>query len=116
MDIAKDGAGTDGADLLRDRLRVGATAADEELSQCWNAAVDATQGWIKDGYTVDAPEGVIEFVLNVAAHTWRVRDEGGDSQSLPDGIWSSQSSVTRNLVRRYAVQGGIYVRTPRTVA
>lgn len=113
MDIAKD---SDGRDALRDFLRAGATISDDEMQQCWNAAVDATQGWVKDGYTVDAPEGVVEFVLNVAAHLWRVRDTGGDTQSLPIGTWSSSASVTRNTVRRYAVLGGIYVRTPRTVA
>ena len=58
MDIAKD---TDGSDALRDFLRAGATITDDEMQQCWNAAVDATQGWIKDGYTVDAPEGVLKL-------------------------------------------------------
>ena len=117
MDIVKDvGASTDGADLLRDFIRAGATISDAELSQCWNAAVDATANWIRDGYTEDAPEGVQEFVVNVAAHIWRVRDTGGDTQSIPDGTWSTTSSVTRNLVRRYAVLAGPYVHTPRTVA
>ena len=117
MDIVKDtGVVTDGADRLRDHLRAGSTIGDDELSQCWNAAVDATEGWIKDGYTVDAPEGVVEFVVNVAAHIWRVRDTGGDMQTLPDGSWSTGASVTRNLVRRYVPLGGRAVRTPRTVA
>jgi hypothetical protein len=113
VDIAKD---SDGSDTLRAFLRAGATISDDEMQQCWNAAVDATQGWIKPGFDVDAPEGVVEFVTNVAAHLWRVRDTGGDTQSLPIGTWSSSASVTRNTVRRYAVLGGIYVHTPRTVA
>lgn len=117
MDITKDtGASTDGADVLRDFLRVGATIPDSELSTCWNAAIDATANWIRDGYLEDAPDGVVQFVVNVVAHIWRVRDTGGDQQAIPDGTWSTTSSVTRNLVRRYAVLGGPYVRTPRTVA
>lgn len=116
MDIVKDSTGTTGADWLRDFLGVGVTVADDVLSQCWNAAVDATERWIRAGYTEDAPEGVIEFVTNVAAHIYRVRDTGGDAQSIPDGSWSTSSSVTRNLVRRYGVLAGPYVKTPRTVA
>lgn len=119
MDITKDaGAVTDGADLLRDHLGNPdpVTITDETLSHCWNSAIDATQGWIKPGFDADAPEGVQDFVLNVAAHIYRVRDTGGDIQALPDGTWSANASVTRNLVRRYAVLGGVYVRTPRTVA
>lgn len=107
---------TDGADAVRVILRAGTTIPDADLQSCWDAAVDATEAWIKPGFTEDAPQGVIEFVLNVACHIWRVRDTGGDIQTLPDGTWSANASVTRNLVRRYLPLGGRYVRTPRTVA
>lgn len=108
--------GTDGQEALRDFLSVGDAVPDETLLSCWNAAVDATDGWIKDPYYTDAPAAVIEFVLNVAASIYRVRDTGGDMQSVPDGVWSASSSWTRNTIKRYVSMGGKYVRTPRTVA
>jgi hypothetical protein len=63
----------------------------------------------------DAPPGVVQFVLNVAAHVWRVRDTGGDIQIIPDGTFSTGQAITSSLVRRYAVLGGPYVTAPRVV-
>lgn len=106
---------TAGRDALRSFLRASGTISDEELLSCWDTAVDATQRWIRTGYTIDAPEGVTQFVLNVAAHVWRTRDSGGELQQLPDGSISG-ASITSNLVRRYAVLAGPYVVTPRVIA
>lgn len=113
MDITT--GNTSGRDALRVFLRAGDTITDAELLSCWDAAVDATQRWIRPGYTTDAPEGVQQFVLNVAAHIWRTRDSGGELQALPDGTITG-SSITSNLIRRYAVLGGPYVVSPRVIA
>lgn len=107
---------TDGMDAVRVHLRASDAITDAELQQAWDVAAEACSPYIRDGYDIDAPPGVIEFVVNVAAHIWRTRDGGGDIQALPDGTWSSNSSVTRNLVKRYLPLGGRNVRTPRTVA
>lgn len=104
-----------GLTALRAFLRAGTTITDAELTSAWNAAVDGTQRWIRSGYTTDAPEGVQQFVLNVAAHIWRTRDSGGELQAMPDGTITG-SSITSNLIRRYAVLGGPYVVTPRVIA
>ena len=113
MDIVT--GSVEGRDALRVFLRAD-HLPDEELQDVWDASVDATYRWIKPGYNLDAPAGVVQFVLNVAAHIWRSRDTGGDIQALPDGSWSTGASITSNLVRRYAPLGGRYVRSPRVVA
>ena len=114
MDITT--GNTTGRDDLRAFLRAGATIPDAELQSAWDTAVDATQRWIRPGYTTDAPEGVVSFVMNVAAHIWRTRDSAGETQILPDGSFSTGQAITSNLVRRYAVLGGPYVVTPRVIA
>jgi hypothetical protein len=107
---------TAGRDALRAYLRADTAISDAELLQAWDAAVDATTKWIRPGFTEDAPAGVQEFVLSVAAHIWGNRDSGGTTQILPDGTFDAGRSLTSNLVRRYAVLGGPYVMTPRVIA
>ena len=65
MDITTGAVGS--ADLLRAYLGAGPITEDATLQTCWDVAVDATQRWIRPGYTADAPAGVQEFVLAVAA-------------------------------------------------
>ena len=114
MDITT--GNTSARDDLRAYLGAGATIPDTEIQSAWDTAVDATYRWIVDPYRTDAPEGVVSMVMAVAAHIWRTRDSAGETQILPDGSFSSGQVITSNLVRRYAVLGGPYVRTPRVVA
>jgi hypothetical protein len=108
---------TSGRDYLRSFLRAGATtAADADIQAAWDTAVAATWRWIKPPFRNAAPQGVVDFVTNVAAHIYRTRDSAGDTQVLPDGTFQTANSITSNLVRRYAVLGGPYVTSPRVVA
>ena len=115
MDITT--GNTAGRDALRDFLRAGATITDAELLHCWDVAVDTTSKWIRSGYTADAPAGVQEFVLNVAATVWKHRDSGGDSTILPDGTFTTGNYLTSRKVGEFArAYAGPYIVTPRVVA
>lgn len=117
MDIIVDDGTTTGADALRSFLRAGDLITDAELSQCWNVAVGACLPWIRDGYDVDAPAGVVEFVLHVAGVVFKHRDSGGEGAILPDGTVTTGAYLTRSKIRSLAGSyGGPYARTPRTVA
>ena len=115
MDITT--GNTDGRDALRTFLRAGATITDAELLQCWDVAVDTCQRYIRPGYTADAPAGVQEFVLNVAAVVWKHRDSGGDATILPDGTLTTGNYLSSRKVAEFAkAYGGPYCVTPRVVA
>jgi hypothetical protein len=115
MDIVT--GSTTGRDALRTYLRAGTAITDTELLSCWDVAVDATQRWIRPGYTADAPAGVQEFVLAVAAVVWKHRDSGGDSTILPDGTFTTGNYLTHAKIRSLAAAyGGPYTQTPRVVA
>lgn len=115
MDITT--GNTAGRDALRSFLRAGTSITDAELLQCWDVAVDATQRWIRTGYTADAPAGVQEFVLNVAATVWKHRDSGGDSTILPDGTITTGNFLTTRKIGEFArAYAGPYCITPRVIA
>ena len=115
MDITT--GNTDGADALRSYLGAGPIIADTTLQTCWDVAVDATQRWIRPGYAADAPAGVQEFVLSVAAVVFRHRDSGGDATILPDGTFTTGNYLTHAKIRTLAAAyGGPYTVTPRVVA
>lgn len=115
MDITS--GSTDGRDALRSFLRASATIDDDTLQQCWDVAVDATQRYIRTGYTADAPAGVVEFVLHVAGVVYKHRDSGGESAVLPDGTLTTGGYLTAAKIRTLAAAyGGPYLRTPRVIA
>lgn len=115
MDIAT--GSTDGRDALRTFLRASATITDATLQQCWDTAVDATQRFIRPGYTADAPAGVVEFVLHVAAIVFKHRDSGGEGAVLPDGTITTGAFLTHNKIKGLAAAyGGPYCVTPRVIA
>ena len=113
MDITT--GNTTGRDALRTFLRAGTAITDAELLSCWDAAVDATSRWIRPGYTTDAPEGVQQFVLAVAAAIWRTRDSGGDTTVLPDGSITTGPSLQTTILKARHIAGP-YVVTPRVIA
>ncbi len=115
MDITTGAAGS--ADLLRAYLGAGPITEDTTLQTCWDVAVDATQRWIRPGYSADAPAGVQEFVLSVAAVVYRHRDSGGDSTILPDGTFTTGNYLTHGKIRTLAAAyGGPYTVSPRVIA
>lgn len=115
MDIAT--GSTDGRDALRTFLRASATIDDDTLQSCWDTAVDATQRYIRTGYTADAPAGVIEFVLHVAGIVFRHRDSGGEAAVLPDGTVTTGAYLTQGKIKNLAAAyGGPYCVTPRVIA
>ena len=117
MDITT--GNTSGRDALRAFLRADGNTSitDAELLSCWDVAVDATQRYIRPGYTADAPAGVQEFVLHVAALVWKHRDSGGEGGVLPDGTLTPGSFLTsRKVATLAAAYGGPYCVTPRVVA
>ena len=98
MDITT--GNTAGRDALRSFLRAGTAITDAELLQAWDTAVDATSRWIRTGYTTDAPAGVQEFVLQVAADVWRKRDSAGETSVLPDGTATGGTSLQTTILKK----------------
>jgi hypothetical protein len=110
---------TAGRDALRTFLRADGNTqiTDAELLSCWDTAVDATQRHIRPGYTADAPQGVEDFVLHVAALVWKHRDSGGEGGVLPDGTVTIGSFLTKRKIDSLAAAyGGPYCVTPRVIA
>ena len=115
MDITT--GNTAGRDALRSFLGAGSQVTDATLLQCWDAAVDATQRYIRTGYTADAPAGVVEFVLHVAGIVYRHRDSGGEAAVLPDGTVTTGAYLTQAKIMTLAASyGGPYCVTPRVIA
>lgn len=106
---------TGGRDAVRSWLRAGPEVTDDELQARWDAAVEATADWIADAAKDSPPRAVVDFVVAVAADTWRAIESGGQLQQLPDGSISG-ATVNSSIIRRNAVLGGRWVRTPRTIA
>jgi hypothetical protein len=110
---------TAGRDALRTFLRADGNTqiTDAELQTCWDTAVDATSRHIRPGYTADAPSGVSDFVLHVAALVWKHRDSGGEGGVLPDGTLTAGSFLSKRKIDMLAAAyGGPYVMTPRVIA
>jgi hypothetical protein len=78
--------------------------------------VDACQRWIRSGYTTDAPAGVEEFVLTVAAAVWQSRDSTGENTVLPDGTISLGGKSIQTTILKARWMAGPYVVTPRVVS
>jgi hypothetical protein len=115
MDITT--GNTAGRDALRSFLRAADAVTDAVLQQCWDTAVDATQRFIRTGYTADAPAGVQEFVLHVAGIVFKHRDSGGEGAVLPDGTITTGAFLTHNKIATLAAAyGGPYCVTPRVIA
>ena len=115
MDITT--GSTEGRDALRSFLRASASIDDDTLQSCWDTAVDATQRFIRPGYTADAPAGVQEFVLHVAGVVFKHRDSGGEGAILPDGTLTTGAFLTHNKIKTLAAAyGGPYCVTPRVIA
>lgn len=113
MDIAYDDPAAIAA--LRESVRAGTAISDGNLARAWNATVDAAAGWVDDAAKTDAPPGVQEFALAVAAHVLRARESGGELRETVDGALVG-TVITSSLLARYAVLGGQWVRPPRTIA
>lgn len=114
MDIVT--GSTTGRDALRSFLRASATIDDSTVQQCWDAAVDATQRYIRPGYTTNAPAGVLEFVLHVGGVIFKHRDSGGESAMLPDGSITTGGFLSQGKIKTLAAAyGGPYVVTPRVI-
>jgi len=106
---------TAGRDALRTYLGGGTAGDDAELQAAWDTTVDALQRFLRPGYTTDAPAGVLEYTLAVAATVYRIRDSAGEVTVLPDGTLSAPGSI-QSAIYKYRALGGPYVVTPRVIA